>query len=143
MNSVSGFIGERVPYVTVLAHPMQEERPKGKCRRNFLPGVPDDLLQLTPYPPEAHRAPSPAAPQIATCVPISTTRPVGIWKYSVASAAVRARKMNSLSCQRGIPELADALRERRDRKNEVVMISNFQPCLRQLASARGIFGCSI
>lgn len=29
---------------------MQEERPKGKCRRNFLPGVPDGLLHLTPYP---------------------------------------------------------------------------------------------
>ncbi len=29
----------------------------------------------------------------ATCVPISTTRPVGIWKYSVASDAVRASPM--------------------------------------------------
>src|SRR3954447_12277376 len=81
--------------------------------------------------------------QIATCVPISTTRPVGIWKYSVASAAVRASPMNSRSCQTGMPELGEALSERRDRKKDVVMMSNFQPCLRQMASARGILGCSM
>lgn len=29
-----------------------------------------------------------------TCVPTSTTRPVGIWKKSVASEALRASEMN-------------------------------------------------
>src|SRR5262245_34627181 len=41
--------------------------------------------------------------QIVTCVPTSTTRPVGIWKKSVASLADFARAMNRRSCQRGIP----------------------------------------
>ncbi|MND97516.1 hypothetical protein D3C80_898370 [compost metagenome] len=38
-----------------------------------------------------------------TCVPSSTTRPGGIWKKSVGLAALRIRKMNSLSCHRGMP----------------------------------------
>src|SRR6476659_1399842 len=63
----------------------------------------------------------------ATWVPTSTTRPVGIWKKSVASLAERARPMNSRSCQAGMPDCADALSERRERKNEVDMMSNDSP----------------
>jgi hypothetical protein len=51
--------------------------------------------------------------------------------------------MNRRSCQIGMPELAEAFSERRDRKNDVVMMSNFQPFLRQIASAFGMFGCSM
>ena len=57
--------------------------------------------------------------------------------------AFRASSMNSRSCHSGMPELGDAFSERRDRKNDVVMMSNFQPCLRQIASAFGMFGCSM
>src|SRR5262249_28775912 len=60
----------------------------------------------------------------ATCVPTSTTRPVGIWKKSVASLADLASAMNSRSCQRGIPDWAAGLSARRERKNEVDMMSN-------------------
>src|SRR5262249_658189 len=78
-----------------------------------------------------------------TCVPTSTTRPVGIWKKSVASLADFARPMKSRSCHSGIPEWADGLSERRDRKNEVDMMSKVQPCLRATASAFGTCGWSM
>src|SRR4029450_7288768 len=78
-----------------------------------------------------------------TCVPISTTRPVGIWKKSVASLADRASPMKRWSCQAGIPDFAEGLRARRDRKNDVDMISNCQPCRRAIASAFGTLGCSM
>ena len=42
-----------------------------------------------------------------------------------------------------MPEFGDDFSERRDRKNEVDMMSNFQPCLRQIASAFGMFGVSM
>src|SRR5262252_1025229 len=51
-----------------------------------------------------------------TWVPTSTTRPVGIWKKSVASLADFAKPMNKRSCQRGMPDWAEGLSERRDRK---------------------------
>src|SRR5262245_59910822 len=68
---------------------------------------------------------------------------MGIWKKSVASLADRASAMNRWSCHDGIPDLADGLSARRDRKNEVDMMSNCQPCLRAIASAFGTFGCSM
>ena len=78
-----------------------------------------------------------------TWVPTSTTRPVGIWKKLVASPALRASEMNSLSCQSGIPDRYATLIERRDTKNDVDMMSKIQPCLRAIASPRGTFGVSI
>ena len=51
--------------------------------------------------------------------------------------------MNSRSCQRGMPECAAGLSARRDRKNDVDMMSNCQPSLRAIASAFGTFGCSM
>src|SRR5215210_4537220 len=78
-----------------------------------------------------------------TWVPTSTTRPVGIWKKSVASLAVLASEMKSLSCQRGMPDCAAALIERRDRKNDVAMMSNLKPSLRRIARPRGMFGVSM
>src|SRR5580693_9813823 len=78
-----------------------------------------------------------------TCVPTSTTRPVGIWKKSVASLADLANMMKSRSCQRGIPEWAAGFSERRDRKNDVDMMSKCQPSLRAIASAFGTLGDSI
>src|SRR5215510_9850368 len=81
--------------------------------------------------------------QTVTCVPISTTRPVGIWKKSVASLAVLVRPMKRWSCHGGMPECAEGLSARRDRKNDVDMMSNVQPCLRATASALGTFGCSM
>src|SRR5216684_1631065 len=83
------------------------------------------------------------APHTATCVPTSTTRPVGMWKKSVASLADFARPMNNRSCQRGIAECEAGLSARRDRKNDVDMMSKCQPCLRATASAFGTFGDSI
>src|SRR6516165_11602139 len=83
------------------------------------------------------------AAHTATCVPTSTTRPVGMWKKSVASLADFARPMNSRSCQRGIAECEAGLSARRDRKNDVDMMSKCQPCLRATASAFGTFGDSI
>ena len=62
-------------------------------------------------------------PQIVTCVPTSTTRPVGIWKKSVAFDAVLESQMNSLSCQRGMPDCAAGRSTRRERKKEVAMMS--------------------
>src|ERR1700730_16133869 len=84
-----------------------------------------------------------AAAYTATCVPTSTTRPVGMWKKSVASLADFARPMNSRSCQRGIAECEAGLSARRDRKNDVDMMSKCQPCLRATASAFGTFGDSM
>ena len=54
-----------------------------------------------------------------------------------------ASPMNSRSCQRGMPECAAGLSARRDRKNDVDMMSNCQPCLRAIASAFGTFGVSM
>jgi hypothetical protein len=51
--------------------------------------------------------------------------------------------MNSRSCQRGIPERTASLSARRERKNEVDMMSNCQPSLRARASALGTFGLSM
>src|SRR6266478_317275 len=56
--------------------------------------------------------------QIVSWVPTSTTRPVGIWKKSVASLADLASAMNSRSCQGGMPDCAAGLSERRDKKND-------------------------
>src|SRR5436305_3194458 len=56
---------------------------------------------------------------------------------------MRASMMKSRCCQRGIPERAAGLRARRERKNEVDMISNVQPSLRAMASARGTLGLSM
>src|ERR1700747_3217329 len=81
--------------------------------------------------------------QTATWVPTSTTRPVGIWKKSVASLADFANPMNKRSCQRGMPERAAGLSERRDRKNDVDMMSKCQPSLRATASAFGTLGDSM
>src|SRR5690606_9296052 len=78
-----------------------------------------------------------------TWVPSSTTRPGGMRKKSVGLAALRIRKINSLSCQRGMPWRAVGTTERRPRKKLVDMMSNFSPCLRHRPSARGTFGVSI
>jgi hypothetical protein len=78
-----------------------------------------------------------------TWVPISTTRSVGIWKKSEASLAERASAMNRRSCHSGMPEWGDGLSARRDRKNDVDMMSKVQPSLRAIASARGTFGVSM
>src|SRR5258705_6088818 len=51
--------------------------------------------------------------------------------------------MNRRSCQGGMPEWADGLMARRDRKNDVDMMSKVQPCLRAIASAFGTFGSSM
>ena len=51
--------------------------------------------------------------------------------------------MNSRSCQRGMPAWAWGLRERRDKKNDVDMISKVQPSLRAIANALGTFGVSM
>jgi hypothetical protein len=42
-----------------------------------------------------------------------------------------------------MPERASGLTERRDRKNEVDMMSKGQPTFRAMASARGMFGVSM
>ena len=69
-------------------------------------------------------------PQMMTCVPISTTRPSGSGNSAVASVALRASRMNSRSCHSGMPMRAEAFSERRDRKNDVFMMSKVQPILR-------------
>ncbi len=61
----------------------------------------------------------------------------------MASLAVRDSAMNMWSCQRGMPEWAAGFKARRDRKNEVDMMSNCQPSLRAIASAFGTFGDSM
>jgi hypothetical protein len=61
--------------------------------------------------------------QTVTWVPTPTTRPVGIWKKSVALLADLARVMNSLSCQNGIPPWTDGRIEHRETKNDVAMMS--------------------
>ena len=81
--------------------------------------------------------------QTVTWVPTSTTRPVGIWKKSVASLAERASPMNRRSYQRGSAECAAGRNARRDRKNDVDMMSNCQPLRRAMASAFGTFGVSM
>jgi hypothetical protein len=57
-----------------------------------------------------------------------------------ASLAERLRRMNSKSCQRGLPECAAGFSARRDRKNDVDMMSNCQPSLRAIASVFGTLG---
>ncbi len=52
-------------------------------------------------------------------------------------------QMNSLSCQRGMPEFAAGRNERRERKNEVAMMSNLKPVLRSAARPLGMFGVSM
>ena len=44
--------------------------------------------------------------QTVTCVPTSTTRPVGIWKKSVALLADLASPMNNRSCHSGMLDCA-------------------------------------
>src|SRR5580698_10200263 len=81
--------------------------------------------------------------QTVTCVPTSTTRPVGIWKKSEASLADFASMMNRRSCHCGMPECAGTLSERRDRKNEVDMMSKCQPSLRAISSGFRTVGHSM
>jgi hypothetical protein len=69
--------------------------------------------------------------------------PGGYLEKVVASFADRARPINSRSCQPGIPECGEAFSERRERKNDVDMMSKCRPCLRATASALGTLGCSI
>ena len=52
-----------------------------------------------------------------TCVPTSTTRSLGMRKYSVASSARPASQMNSRSCQRGISDFRVVL-QRAPRQEE-------------------------
>jgi len=78
-----------------------------------------------------------------TCVPTSTTRPVGIWKKSDASLADRAKAIKRRSSQREMPARAWGLSARRERKNDVDMISKCQPSLRVIPSALGTLGVSI
>ena len=42
-----------------------------------------------------------------------------------------------------MPPFGDGLSDRRLRKNDVLMMSNFQPSLRASASALGMFGVSM
>jgi hypothetical protein len=42
-----------------------------------------------------------------------------------------------------MPDRTAGFSARRDRKKDVDMMSNHQPCLRAMASARGIFGVSM
>ena len=51
--------------------------------------------------------------------------------------------MNNRSCQRGMPEWAAGFNARRERKNEVDMMSKVKPCLRAMASPFGTFGVSM
>jgi hypothetical protein len=51
--------------------------------------------------------------------------------------------MNTRSCQRGMADRDASRSERRDRKNDVDMMSNCQPCWRAMASACGTFGISM
>src|SRR5436305_12797194 len=51
--------------------------------------------------------------------------------------------MNRWSCQAGIPDCVEGFSERRDTKNDVDMMSNCQPSLRAIASARGTLGDSM
>src|SRR6188474_972330 len=51
--------------------------------------------------------------------------------------------MNSRSCQTGIPDFGSGRTARRDKKNEVDMISKLKPRLRASASAFGMFGVSM
>ena len=64
-------------------------------------------------------------------------------KKSVALAACLESATNRLSCHSGMPEFGDVLMVRRPRKNEVVMMSNFRPALRNEASAAGMRGLSM
>ena len=80
-----------------------------------------------------------------TCVPTSTTRPVGIWKKSVASLADLARPMNSLSCQSGMPEWAAGRIERRDeeeRRRHDVELEALLAQERQRRAGCSAFPCS-
>ena len=43
----------------------------------------------------------------------------------------------------GIPDFAEGFSARRDKKNDVDMMSNCQPSLRAIASAFGTLGCSM
>ncbi len=61
----------------------------------------------------------------------------------MASLAVRLSAMKRWSCQRGMPECAAGLSARRDRKNDVDMMSNCQPSFRAIASALGTLGDSM
>ena len=51
--------------------------------------------------------------------------------------------MNKRSCQAGIPERGSNRTERRDKKNDVDMISKLRPSLRACPSAFGTFGVSM
>jgi hypothetical protein len=50
---------------------------------------------------------------------------------------------DSKSCQRGMPECAAGFSARRDRKNDVDMMSNYQPSLRAIANVFGTLGDSM
>ena len=75
--------------------------------------------------------------QIVTWVPTSTTRPVGMWKKSVASLADLGQRDEQPVLPARHAECAAGLSSRRDRKNDVDMMSNCQPSLRAIASACG------
>ena len=66
-----------------------------------------------------------------------------MWKNSVAGVALRARKMNSKSCQRGIGLFVARTSVRRLKKNDVVMMSNCSPCSRAQRQPRPTLGVSM
>src|SRR5262249_56138648 len=78
-----------------------------------------------------------------TCVPTSTTRSLGMRKYSVASSARPASQMNSRSCQCGISDLRVVLSERRDRKKDVADMSMLRSLRRQWSMILGTLGVSM
>jgi hypothetical protein len=81
--------------------------------------------------------------QTVTWAPSSTTRSDGIEKKSVAFAACLASAIKSRSCHAGMPELGAGLIVPRPGKNDVVMMSIFNPPLRGAASAAGTRGLSM
>ena len=76
-------------------------------------------------------------------MPTSTTRSLGMRKYSVASSARPASQMNSRSCQRGISDLMVVFSDRRDRKNDVAEMSMLRSLRRQCSRIFGTLGVSM
>src|SRR5690606_1349541 len=85
----------------------------------------------------------PSRRQISTWVPSSTTRLVGIWKNSVALAALRERATNNFSRQTAIAGATLGISVSRDRKKLVSIRLKSSPWRSHSLSSAGTSGCSL
>ena len=114
-ESISGVVARAACKATITKNCCMRLRPPQAVKLNLGTAAAQSQARCSSTQPTVRTEQYGAPIKIVTCIPTSTTRPVGIWKKSDASLEDFASAINRRSCQRGIPERAAGLRSRRDR----------------------------